>query len=90
MKDGKDIADYNPVIDYEGLKPKDEPDVQEQREDDPDAAYVKMEMPRNRTLHQRLGLSPKAAKLFIREQGLDSQKGFESLLIRMSMTSAMS
>ena len=52
--EGKDIADYNPDIDYEGSEPKVEPDTKEQREDDPDAAYMKMEMPRNGILCQRM------------------------------------
>ena len=34
---GRDIADYNPDIDYEGSEPKVEPVDQEQREVDPDA-----------------------------------------------------
>ena len=102
--EGKEITDYDLDIDCEGSEPEVESDAQEQREDDPDAEYVKMETPRNWTLHQRmmpqemymgilqvnkaqgpeimalwlqdmyvrLGISPKAAKLLIREQGLES------------------
>ena len=101
---GKDIADYNPDIDYEGSEPKVKQSAQEQREVDPDAEYAEMEIPQDGTLHQRmmpweqymgilwvhtargpeimasklqnmyiqLGFSPKAAKLLIREQGLDN------------------
>ena len=52
--EGEDIAAYDLDVDYEGSEPKDEPDAWEQREDDPDAAHAKMEMPRNGTLHQRM------------------------------------
>ena len=52
--EGEDIADYNLDIDYEGSQPKVEPDAQEQREDDPHRAYMKIEMPGNETLHQRM------------------------------------
>ena len=48
------IADYDPDVDYEKSEPEIEPDAQEQREDDPDAAYAKMEIPRNGTLCQRM------------------------------------
>ena len=50
--EGKDIAQYKPDVDYKGSEPGIEPGNQEQREDDPDAAYAKMEMPRNGTFHQ--------------------------------------
>ena len=52
--EGRDIADYNLDIDYEGSEPKVDPFAQEQRKVDPDAGYAKMIMPRNGTLHQRL------------------------------------
>ena len=49
-----DIADYDMDIDYEGSESEVEQDTHKQREDDPDAAYAKMEMPRNDTLCQRM------------------------------------
>ena len=52
--EGKVIADYDPGVDYEGSEPKVEPDAQEQKEEDPDAEYPKMEMPRDSTLPQRM------------------------------------
>ena len=52
--EGKVIADYDPDIDYEGSEPKVEPDAREQREIDSDAEHVKMEMPREGTLHQKM------------------------------------
>ena len=50
----KDIADYNPDVDYEGSEPKVEPVAQQQREVDPDREHAKMEKHRNGTLHQRM------------------------------------
>ena len=102
--EGKDIADYNPDVGYERSEAKVEQSAQEQREVDPDAEYVNMEIPQEGTFHQRmmpweqymgivwvhrawgpeimalklqnmyiqLGFSPEAAKLLIREQGLDN------------------
>ena len=43
--EGKDIADYDPDIDYEGAKLENEPVTQDQREVDPDAEYAKMKFP---------------------------------------------
>ena len=40
--EGKDIADNNPDIDYEGLESEVEPVTQEHKEVDPDAEYAKM------------------------------------------------
>ena len=109
--EGKDIADNNLDIGYEGSEPQVEPDAQEQRDIDPDAAYAKMEMPRNGTLCQRiiswetymgilwvhkaqgpeiiaswlqdmyvqLGFILTAAKLLVREQGLDSPERLQVL-----------
>ena len=42
---GKDIADYDPDVDYKGSEPKVEQSAQEQREVDPDAEYLEMEIP---------------------------------------------
>ena len=51
---GKDIADYNPDIDYEGSEPEVEQSAQEQREVDPDAKYAEMEISQDGTLRQRM------------------------------------
>ena len=42
--EGEDIADYHLETDYEGSEPKNEPVAQEQKEEDPDAEYAKMEL----------------------------------------------
>ena len=52
--EGRDIADYDPDVDFEGSELKVEPVAQEQREVDPDVEYAKMEIPRNGTLCQRM------------------------------------
>ena len=49
--EGKDIADYDPDVDYKGSEPKVEPDMQEQSEVDPDTEHAKIEKPRSGTLH---------------------------------------
>ena len=51
---GKDIADYDLDIDYEGSEPKFQPVTQVEREADPDAEYAKMEIPLGGTLCQRM------------------------------------
>ena len=51
---GKDIADYDLDVDYEGSEPKAKQSAQEQREVDPDAEFVEMEIPQDGTLHQRI------------------------------------
>ena len=51
---GKDIEDDNPDIDYEGSEPNVEQSAPEQREVDPDAEYVNMEIPQEGTFHQRM------------------------------------
>ena len=97
------MADYNPDIDYEGPEPENEPVAQEEKEENFNAVFAKMEIPKAGTFYQMmmpcdvmhriqwvhqeqgpgimalwlqdmyiwLGFSHKAAKLFIREQGLD-------------------
>ena len=52
--EGRDIADYNQDVDYEGLEPKVEPVTQKQRKDNPDETYAKMELPRNKAFCQRM------------------------------------
>ena len=52
--EGKDIADYNPDVDYEGSDLEVEPDAQEQRKVDSGTEYGKMELPRSGTLHLRM------------------------------------
>ena len=52
----KDLADYDPDIDYEGSEPEVESVAQVEREIDPDAEYAKMEIPHGGTLHQ--GMMP--------------------------------
>ena len=47
VTEGKDIADYDPDVDYEGSEPKVKQSAQEQREDDPDTEYVGMEIPQD-------------------------------------------
>ena len=42
---GKDIEGYNPDIDYERSEPEVKQSVPEQREVDPDAEYVNIEIP---------------------------------------------
>ena len=42
---GKDIADYNLDVDYEGSEPKFDQSAQEKREIDPDAEHANMEIP---------------------------------------------
>ena len=42
--EGEDITEYNPEVDYEGSEPKVKQSAQEQREVDPDAEYVKMDI----------------------------------------------
>ena len=54
VAEGKVIADYDPDVDDEGLEPNVETVTQEQREVDPDAEYVMIEMPRDETLCQRM------------------------------------
>ena len=53
-KEGKDIADYNPDVDYECSKPENEPVAKDQREVNPNAEYAKMEVPHHETLCQRM------------------------------------
>ena len=48
------IVDYNLDIDNERSEPEVQQSAQEQREVNPDAEYVEMEMPRNGTLCKRM------------------------------------
>ena len=50
------IVDYNPDVDYEGSEPKVEPGTQEKRKVGSYVEYVKVEMPRDEILHQRIML----------------------------------
>ena len=52
--EGKNIADCNPDIGFEGSEPKVEPVAQDQRAIDPDAEYAKMKAPHDGTLSQRM------------------------------------
>ena len=52
--EGKDIADYNPDVGYEGSEPKAEQSAQEQSEVDPDAEYGEMKISQDGTLCQRM------------------------------------
>ena len=52
--EGKGIADYDPDVDNVGSEPKVEPVAQDEREFDPDAEYVEMEIPQDGTPHQRI------------------------------------
>ena len=52
--EGKDIVDYDPDVDYEGLEMEVDTVAQDQSEVDPGAEYVKMELPCDGTLHQRM------------------------------------
>ena len=52
--EGEVIADYNLDADYERSEPKVEPDAPEQKEEDPNAKYANMKMPRDGTLHQKM------------------------------------
>ena len=52
--EGKVIADYGLDIEYEGSEPKNEPDVQEEKEENSDAEYVNMEVPCDETFCQRM------------------------------------
>ena len=40
---GKVIADYNPDVDSEGSEPKNEPDAQEEKEENSDTEYAKVD-----------------------------------------------
>ena len=51
---GKNIADYDPDVDYEWSEPEVEPVTQDQREVGSDAEYAKMEIPCDGTLCQRM------------------------------------
>ena len=50
----RDITDYDLDIDYEGSEPKNEQVAQEQKEEDPEAEYAKMELQQDGTFHQRM------------------------------------
>ena len=52
--EGKDIADYDPDIDYVGSEPKVEQVAQDEREVDPDAEYANMDIPHEGTLCQKM------------------------------------
>ena len=52
--EGKDIADYDPNVDYEGSEPKVESDAQVEREVNSDAEHEKMVIPCSGTLHQKM------------------------------------
>ena len=47
---GKDLADYDPDVDYEGSEPKVKQHAQEQKKLDTDTEYVEMEIPWDGTL----------------------------------------
>ena len=51
--EGKDMADYDPHVDYEGSEPKVEQSAQEQKEVDPDAEFAEIEISLDGTLCQR-------------------------------------
>ena len=51
---GREIAGYNPDIDYKWSKPKAMLVAHEQRKVNPDSEYAKLEMPRSETFHQRM------------------------------------
>ena len=52
--EGKDTADYDLDVDYEGSEPDVVPVAQVEREVDPDAQYANMDIPCDGTLHQRM------------------------------------
>ena len=52
--EGKDIVDYDLDVDNEGSKPEVDPVAQDQSEVGPGAEYVKMKLPCDGTLHQRM------------------------------------
>ena len=51
---GKDIADYNLDIDYEGSEPKAKPVTQDKSKVNPDAEYANIEIPWDGTFCQRM------------------------------------
>ena len=51
---GKVIADYDPDKDFEGSNPINEPVAQEEKEEDPNAENVNLEIPCTGTFHQRM------------------------------------
>ena len=52
--EGKDTADYDQDVDYEGSEPKVKTVAQDERDVDPDAEYAEMEILHDETLHQRM------------------------------------
>ena len=52
--EGKDIADYNLDVDYEGSEPEVEPVTQVEREISSDAEYANREIPHEGSLCQRM------------------------------------
>ena len=52
--ESKDIADYDPDVDYVGSEPKVEPVTQVEREVHPDEEYSKMEITHDGTLQQKM------------------------------------
>ena len=60
--EGKVIADYNLGVDYEGSKPENEPDAPEEKEENSDEDYMKMEILCQGTLCQK-SMSHKLAKV---------------------------
>ena len=54
VTEGKDIADYNPDMDYEALESQNEQVAQDQREVNYDAEYAKMEVSCDGTLRQKM------------------------------------
>ena len=52
--EGKVIVDCNLDVDYEGSEPENESVAQEKKEESYNAEYANMDIPRDRTFHQRM------------------------------------
>ena len=52
--EGNVITDYDLDVDYEGSDPQNKPDSQEEKEENSDAEYAKMEIPHDETVCQRM------------------------------------